>query len=239
MAIIDHPNWDLSERGKKDAERHRKKIDESIRKNVKDVISEESIIKKKRGKKVKIPVRGLKDYRFKYGSKGDGKGVGQGSGKPGDVVGRREKSSDGQKKAGNSPGEDYMETEVDIDYLIEIMFEDLGLPWIEEKTKASTLVPSGWKFETITKKGILPRVHKNRTMIEAIKRNELFAREIVDVTGCTHEYALQALTQAKGDINKAINIINIGILDTTLDSYVVIEDDDMRYKQIEEDYELH
>jgi len=252
MSIVNHPNWDLSERGKKDAERHRKKIDESIKKNVKDVISEESIITKKKGKKVKVPVKGLKDYRFIHGGpkgksgdgEGDGEGAGQGEGKgkPGDVIGQgpKEGKGDGQsKKPGDQPGEDYLETEVDIDYLIELMFDDLGLPWIEEKTRASQLVPNGWKFETISKKGILPRVHKGRTMLEAIKRNELFAREIEDETKCSHDDALRALTQSKGDINDAIDIIKNNELDMSFDPYVMIEDEDMRYKQIEEDFELH
>jgi len=252
MAIINHPDWDLSERGKKDAERHHKKIDDSIRKNVRDVISEESIITRKRGKTVRIPVKGLKDYRFIHGKKtksnkgdgegdgeGFGEGAGQGPGKPGDVIKRRSKQDGKDAKPGNRPGEDYIEAEVDIDYLIKIMFEDLGLPWIEEKIKASTLVPSGWKFETITKKGILPRVHKNRTMLEAIKRNELFVKEIMAVTGCEHDDALRALTQARGDINVAIELVKNNELDVSIDPYVVIEDEDMRYKQIEEAYELH
>jgi len=257
MSVINHPDWDLSERGKKDAERHRKKIDDAIRKNVKDVISEESIITKKRGKKVRVPVKGLKDYRFIHGGpkkkgKGDGdgdgkgegggEGAGQGKGKPGDIIGRSPKKGQGPgqgDKAGNEPGEDYIETEVDIDYLIEIMFEDLGLPWIEEKTRANQLVPSGWKFETISKRGILPRVHKKRTMLEAIKRNELFAKEIEEDTNCNHEDALRALAQSKGDINEAIRIIKNNEIDMSIDPYVLIEDEDMRYKQIEDDYELH
>jgi len=219
---------------------------------VRDVISEESIITRKRGKTVRIPVKGLKDYRFIHGKKtksnkgdgegdgeGFGEGAGQGPGKPGDVIKRRSKQDGKDAKPGNRPGEDYIEAEVDIDYLIKIMFEDLGLPWIEEKIKASTLVPSGWKFETITKKGILPRVHKNRTMLEAIKRNELFVKEIMAVTGCEHDDALRALTQARGDINVAIELVKNNELDVSIDPYVVIEDEDMRYKQIEEAYELH
>ena len=61
MSIVVHDDWDLSEKGKKDAERHHEKIDDAIRKNVKDVIAEESIITKNRGRKVIIPVNGLKD----------------------------------------------------------------------------------------------------------------------------------------------------------------------------------
>ncbi len=84
MAIVVHDDWDLSEKGKKDAERHREKIDDAIRKNVKDVISEESIITKRKGKKVRIPVKGMRDYRFIYGSNdGAAGGVGQGEGEAG------------------------------------------------------------------------------------------------------------------------------------------------------------
>jgi len=246
--IMDHPDWDFSERGKKDAERHRKKIDDVIRKNVKDVISEESIITKKRGRKVRIPVKGLKDYRFVYdyskkgeGEGSEGDGVGQGKGKAGDVIGRRLKpgDKDGAGKPGNEPGEDYLETEVDIDYLIEIMFNDLGLPWIEEKTKARQLIPKGWKFDTISKKGIIPRLHKNRTMKEALKRTASFIGEIMNETSCTEDESNISLTQAKGDINKAIDIIKNGELDNSIEPYVYIEDDDLRYKQIDEDVELH
>jgi hypothetical protein len=241
MAIVDHKDWDLSEKGKKDASRHREKIDEHIRKNIKDVISEESIITKKAGKKVKIPVKGLKDYRFVYGNDGKGGGVGQGEGEPGDVVGRRHKpGQDGEEgKAGNKPGEDYMETEVDIDYLIDIMFDDLGLPYIEEKTKAKQLVPKGWKFETVSKKGTYPRIHKKRTFKESIKRTEMFSYEIMEETGCDKDDAYRALTQGKGDIEEAIRIIKDDELDKSIDPNIYIEDDDLRFKQIEEDVELH
>ena len=241
MTIVDHPDWDLSERGKKDAERHQKKIDEAIRKNVKDVISEESIITKKRGKKVRVPVKGLKDYRFKHGDpqKGDqqGDGAGQGDTEPGDVIGRRPKPGEGG--AGDQLGEDYIEVEVDIDYLIEIMFEDLGLPWVEEKTRARQLVPNGWKFESVSKTGILPRVHKKRTMLEALKREAGFIREIVEETNCSKDEAKKALTQSKNDINDAIKIIVDGKLDQSIEPYVWIEDEDLRFKQIEEDVEIH
>jgi len=67
FAVVHHDDWSLSERGKKDAERHQKKIDDAIRKNVKDVIAEESIITDRKGKKVRVPVKGLKDYRFVHG----------------------------------------------------------------------------------------------------------------------------------------------------------------------------
>lgn len=240
MSIVDNQDWTLSEKGKKDAERHQQKIDESIRKNVRDVISEESIITKKRGKTVRVPVRGMKDYRFVHGQ-GDGisGGVGQGDGNAGDVIAKRDKD-DGQGGAGNQQGDDYMEAEVNIDYLIEIMFEDLGLPYIREKTKKEQLVPVGWKFETISKIGIQPRVHKNRTMKESIKRTAMYASEIIDETGCSEDDAYRALAQALGDLNDALLIIRENRLDTSINpDDVFIEDDDMRYKQLEEEMEYH
>ena len=243
MAIIDHESWSLSEKGKKDAERHREKIDDVIRKGIKDVISEESIITKKRGRKVRIPVRGLKDYKFIYGQNGESGGIGQGEGKAGDVIGKKGKRNVGQNgKEGGSDnkGDDYMETEVDIDYLINILFEDLGLPWIEEKTNAKQLVPTGWKFETISKKGVISRLHKKRTMLESIKRTAMFVGEIIEETGCSYDDAYMALSQAKGEINDAIDIINNCTLNKdapSSDTYII--DEDMRYKQIEHEYELH
>ena len=71
-------DWDFSKRGQEDVARHQKKIKESIRENIADVISEESIISRKKGTTVKIPIRGIKSYQFIYGKrKGGGEGGGQ------------------------------------------------------------------------------------------------------------------------------------------------------------------
>jgi sporulation protein YhbH len=243
MSIIQHDDWDLSEKGVKDAERHRKKIDKAIRENVKNVIGEESIITDRKGKKVRIPVRGLKDYRFIYGGNDEGgAGVGQGDGEGGDVIGQKPKQGGngqqpGGKEAGDQPGIDYIETEVDIEYLIQIMFDDLGLPWIEEKRKAQHLVPKGWKFDTISKKGIQPRIHKKRTLMEAVKRMVSYAAEIMEECGCTQDEANSALIQARGDLIEAIEIMQSGKLEKVYKGEVFIEDDDLRYKQIDQDVE--
>jgi len=241
--IVYHTDWDLSDKGKKDAERHRKKIDKAIRDNVRDVIGEESIITKRGKKKIRVPVKGLKDYRFVHGDdEGQKAGAGQGDGKPGDTIGRKQKQGqgDGQgDKAGTEPGEDYMETEVDIDYLLQIMFEDLGLPWIEEKTTTRKLVPKGWKFETISKKGIMPRVHKKRTMMETVKRNIILAATLMEETGCDEETAYKALNQTFCDLNDALKLIEEGKVDMKMPTDIMINNEDLRFKQIEEDVEYH
>ena len=49
MAIKEQ-DWSLSQKGLKDAHRHREKIKESIRENIADIISDEAIITKKKAK---------------------------------------------------------------------------------------------------------------------------------------------------------------------------------------------
>lgn len=242
MDIVDHGgDWSTSEKGRKDIERHREKIDDHIRKNVKDVIAEESIITSSGNEKVKIPVRGLRDYRFIHGSKESKAGIGQGPAGPGDTFGRRDKGKgESGNQAGNELGEEIIETEVDIDYLIKIMFEDLGLPYLETKTKNEIMVLSGWKFKTIDKKGIFPQVHKKRSVMETIKRTAAYVGEIIRETECTEDDAYIALAQAKGDLDEAILVIRENRLDRTIDSSILfMEDDDLRYRKVEENLVPH
>lgn len=236
MTIVFHDDWKIN-KGTRDAARHRKKVDKAIRDNIQNVIGEESIITRPDGKKtVKVPIRGLKDYKFIYG-KGGKAGVGQGDKKAGDIIAERG-LQDGSGGAGSGEGLDYMETEVDIDYLLQIMFEDLGLPYLEDKDKASTIISKGWKTNSISKVGPLSRVHKKRTMLEAIKRNAVYAGEVMTQTGCNEHDAYKALKQAKGDLPKAVKIIEEGKLNGDEEHAIIIDDSDLRFKTIDEDIEI-
>jgi len=236
MAIIFHDDWNIN-KGTKDASRHQKKVDKAIRDNIQNVIGEESIITRGDGKRtIKVPVRGLKDYQFRYGKKGVA-GVGQGDKKAGDILDERAIGGNKPGGAGDQMGSDYLETEVDIDYLLKIMFEDLGLPYLEEKDKNSTIVSKGWTTNSISKVGPLSRVHKKRTMFEAIKRNAILSGEIVAQTDCDLETAQNALKQANFDIHEAIKLVFIGEVKPQ-DYHVMIDDDDLRFKTIDEDIEV-
>jgi sporulation protein YhbH len=236
--IIDHSesDWDLSEKARSDRSRHNKKVDKAIREAARDVIAEEDIITTKQNKTVKIPIRGLKEWRFVYGKNKGRKtgGAGQGKGKPGDVIYKRKKGQTG--KAGNEPGNDIIEVEVSLSYLLEIMFDELGLPYLEEKDKIQKYIPSGYRFESISKTGIYPQLHKKRTLLESIKRLASDLREIMDETNCSEEDANRAYYQAHYDLRAAIGIINNGQVDITVDEdiSVLINDDDLRFKQIDD-----
>ena len=72
MAIFKE-NKRLSDRSASDRSRHKKKIEDAIREGVYDIVSDESIIGKQGKKKIKIPVRGIKEYRFVYGENSQNK----------------------------------------------------------------------------------------------------------------------------------------------------------------------
>src|SRR5881396_2235974 len=103
-----------SDRSAGDRLRHRQKIRESIRENIADIIAEESIIGKSRDRIIKVPIRGIREYRFIYGDNVPGVGQGDGGSQPGQVVGksRGEGQAKGGDKAGDRAGVDYYETDV-------------------------------------------------------------------------------------------------------------------------------
>src|SRR5499425_3104775 len=124
-----------SDRSAGDRLRHRQKVRESIRENIADIIAEESIIGKDKDRVIKVPLRGIKEYRFVYGDNSGGASQGDGDSRPGQVVGKtgKEGPGKGDDMAGDRPGVDYYETDVTLEELIEIMFEDLELPDMERK----------------------------------------------------------------------------------------------------------
>jgi hypothetical protein len=97
-----------SDRSAGDRLRHREKVRESIRENIADIIAEESIIGKDKDRVIKVPLRGIKEYRFIYGENAGGVGTGDGDMRPGQVVGKTGKDGKGkgEGQAGDRPGVD-------------------------------------------------------------------------------------------------------------------------------------
>ena len=69
--------WELRRRALKDSLRHDKRVKEAIRKNLRELIAEETIITSDGQKRVKIPLRYLDQYRFRYGQRGVGRDRGR------------------------------------------------------------------------------------------------------------------------------------------------------------------
>src|SRR3989441_1867618 len=153
-----------------DRARHRVKVRESIRENIADIIAEESIIGKDRGKIIKVPIRGIREYRFVYGENTPSVGQGDGESQTGQVVGRTREGTAGDERAGDQPGADYYETDVTLEELIDIMFEDLELPDLERKALRQIEAYRLAKRKGYRAVGIRVRLDKHRTVRERVRR---------------------------------------------------------------------
>jgi len=168
-----------SDRCAGDRARHRSKVRESIRENIADIIAEESIIGKNREKVIKVPIRGIREYRFVYGDNTPGVGQGDGTSENGQVVGKaKNQKGQGEDKAGDQPGADYYETDVTLEELIEIMFEDLELPDLERKALREIEAQRFVKRKGYRQVGIRVRLDKRRTVRERVKRKLAVGRRM-------------------------------------------------------------
>jgi sporulation protein YhbH len=160
-----------SDRSAGDRARHRLKVRESIRENIADIIAEESIIGKDREKIIKVPIRGIREYKFIYGDNVPGVGQGNGDSQSGQVVGKvKQQGKGGEDKAGDQAGSDYYETDVTLEELVEIMFEDLELPDLERKALRQIEAYRVSKRKGYRAVGIRVRLDKRRTVRERVKR---------------------------------------------------------------------
>ena len=161
-----------SDRSAGDRQRHRQKVRDSIRNNIADILAEESIIGRNKDKIIKVPVRSVKEYRFVYGENTPGVGQGDGDSQPGQVVGRgdAQQPQNGNEQAGNQAGVDYYETDITLDELIDMMFEDLALPNMERKMLRQIPSDRISKRQGYRHAGIRVHLDKKRTVLSRVKR---------------------------------------------------------------------
>ena len=160
-----------SDRSAGDRKRHREKLRKSIRENIADIIAEESIIGRDRDRIIKVPIRGVKEYRFIFGDNAGGVGTGDGNTEPGQIVGSaRGRGDKGQGPAGSDPGTDYYETEITLDELVDIMFEDLELPDMERKILKQAVAERVAKRQGYRKSGIRVHLDRRRTIRAKLRR---------------------------------------------------------------------
>src|SRR5919107_1258040 len=106
--------------GRRDALHHRERLRKKITEQLKERIGEEDIVAAGPEKRIRVPVKGTKRWQFIL-DRGKGKGVGQGDGEPGDVLG----PPGGQGppgEAGTEPGEELYEGWLDMEDVEEMLF---------------------------------------------------------------------------------------------------------------------
>ena len=167
----------IADRSAADRKRHKEKIDKALKEGLKDVVADESIIGQNGKKKVKIPVKGIKEYQLVYGENKDNKKAGAAGDKnvkKGQILRKSNKQQQkgAGKKGSNEKGEEYYEVEVTLDELAEYLFQDLKLPDLEKKKfrfiKDHKLKRSGFR-----KKGMNSRLSKKETMKRKIRRRKM------------------------------------------------------------------
>jgi uncharacterized protein len=176
--ILSKEDWSLHRKGFQDQQRHQEKVRDAIKKNLADLVTEESIVMHDGRQIVKVPIRSLDEYRFRYNyNKGQHGGQGDGNSSVGDVLGRDGSGQQAQgpgkgEGAGDQPGMDYYEAEVSLEEIQDLLFKDMELPNLERKTQ-DEITTTDIRFNDIRKKGLQGNIDKKRTLIEAIKRNAL------------------------------------------------------------------
>ena len=125
-----------ADRSASDRSRHKQKIEKAIREGIHNIVAEESIIGQDGKKKVKIPVKGIKEWQFVYGSNEQNKQAGSapGSGvEKGQVVKKGGQQQGSGNKASKDKGEEYYEVEITLEELAAYLFDSLGLPDLDKK----------------------------------------------------------------------------------------------------------
>jgi sporulation protein YhbH len=152
--------------GRRDALHHRERVRAKITEQLKRRIGEEDIIAAGPEKTVRVPVKGTRRWQFIL-DRGEGQGVGQGDGEPGDVLGPPGQDP-GHGQAGTEPGEEIYEVSLDMDDVEELLFAELELPRLKPKAAADAEATEA-VYDDIARKG--PQLDKKATLRENLLRN--------------------------------------------------------------------
>ncbi len=161
----------VADRTASDRRRHKQKIEKAIREGIHHIVADESIISKDGKQKYRIPVRGIKQYRFVYGD--NGKQVGSAPGtdiKRGQKIGEPRSKGRGQpNKAGDDKGEEYYDVEITREELVEYLFAELKLPELQRR-QLSNIDTEKLKRKGYRPQGIIPRLDRKKSAIARVKR---------------------------------------------------------------------
>lgn len=206
LFILSREDWSLHRKGQLDQERHQEKVKEAIKDNLTEIVSEEAIIMSDGREKIKVPIRSIQQYKFRFSDQNQEQ-VGQGTGdsQVGDEIAKSDqgdqKASGKGGQASDTAGEDYYEAEISIDELADIIFKDLELPNLQQK-QSREWTDKEVQFNQIRKQGIMSNIDKRRTILESMKRqarHQVFQRAHQPIHHSPHQ-AQAGLQISKNDL---------------------------------------
>lgn len=139
-----------------------------VKKKIKEWIGSGEIVGKT-GKDGKIIVKANR-IRIPFIVKGDsGNGVGVGKGEEGQIVAKEPKPGEGKpNKVGEGSG-DGVEIEVDVNYVLDLLQEELDLPNLKHKV-SDTFEDTKIKYNSVSKTGPESLRHTRKTLRQTMKR---------------------------------------------------------------------
>lgn len=241
IRFFDSDTDTVSDRSAGDRKRHREKVRNAIKENLGNIISEESIIGQSGDKKIKVPIKGVKEFRFIFGTNNPGVAQGSGDEKPGDVIPGSQERGSGTGSPGSEPGEDIYETEITLDELVELFFEDLELPDLERKRLQ--LLPSErlLKKKGYRRQGVRVRLSRKKTVVQRLKRRQATYRAL---SRNMHEMgdSLEGKVHEESEVQSpepGLPTSNIHSKHLPFEKRFPFHQDDLRYSRVKPDIKHH
>ncbi|PSR33418.1 MAG: DUF444 domain-containing protein [Sulfobacillus benefaciens] len=150
-----------------DVLRHQQKVQEAIRNNLADMVSEERIGLSDGSRVVSVPLPSLKEYRICY-DHNRGESVGHLGSKNGEKG--TENAASGGKLGGQEPGSDIEETSVSLEEVQRVIFQDLRLPDLDPNRRADGTGMTAIKPETLSLTGPKNQWQRRATMYAHLRR---------------------------------------------------------------------
>jgi sporulation protein YhbH len=180
MGILSHDDWSLDRRGERAKARHREKVRQAIRDNLREIITDQGVILSNGKKTIRIPVQSLDEPHFTYDF-GKNRHVGQGPGENGQPIGKAygdgQPGAAGSQGAGTEPGSRVLEAEVTIEEVEAALFAELRLPNLRDKQTPRQLVEHP-EFTDIRKRGIRANIDRRYTLKQALLRSLMHGQRL-------------------------------------------------------------
>lgn len=215
--------WELHRKGPKDEGRHNEKVKQAIKDNLPEIVNQGDLITADpvTRKIIRIPLPSLELPDFRFGK--NDQGVGTGEGEEGDVIGKHPGEGKGEGGAGDQPGVEYYETDLTIEELKEMVFQDLGLPYIEPK-KAHNVVEEDEQFDNLAHRPRLTNIDYIKTALENMKRNAQERGLPVMDDFTQDDLWIRTWKEVIREVSNAVVIVIVdgsGSMDTNFKKYIV------------------
>lgn len=177
--------YDILRRGSRDADKHNKRVDDAVRKQLKDIISQQDIITSEGNKKVKVRLKYLDQFRFMH-NRDKVDVVGRDNYdelEEGEILYRPKPGEGGQgDEAGDSDGGELFEAEYTVEELTDMMIDELELPDLDQ-TKKNEIISDVLEYTDRRKQsGVESCIDKKRTILSNIRRKKAMGKKKIVYT---------------------------------------------------------